>query len=1135
MKKLAIFLLIIALGFLIRPGEVFAGCQMQQPTLQAFKDCVAATSGSTTFSWLYYPGSSFGISKEIVAYNNTLPADKKANLDVRLYIGHNVVNKTQVDSFIADLGSLNSTVRINARLNNETNNLTNEELVGKLSPNQVGSSLFNTYSDASQTIKALGLDGKVTLGIALDHWAPDKPGFVSVFTTVDQMRAEAAKNGTSLESWLKQNNIMWMINGYVSVDRPTTINNRSIEQLLKDLHLPTGISYAFFESGTIRPDHNFYDPRELSIIIPQLYAEMKRLTGLGYNFQWLNVLTKNPDNNKEDSFNLLDHPELLKLFNDAGLKNITPEDAAILVELIKKLGLILCPNGAGFAESLEACDHKYPIVTNPGETCSINGVVPGGTVFRPRPCDHCDRTLPPGFMSQGRASTTEVFATFKIPFSEYENAPSCGGYKIIERSWEGMFQIGTNDLTVPFVGFGSADKFAKDEALVRYLADYYDGTLFYDGKVAGADADKPDPKDTMSCDKNNSRLCQDTFHDSGARCANVSGFGDVCVGKLGVPLKLTESCKSGGDCSVGQNIMDVFNRAGVLRKTLPPEIQDGLRRKFVQRVQFQKGNIPPGDYKLKIGDETGFIHNYYFNLDATGKPDNNRVRPMRKDYPQTGQGSNDYQNDLDSWRKLENGLWARLWYAIPMTSREDSPGSFDLSIQSPPGVIEKDNGGGSSFKASFPHLARLYEVTRFIKKFFSFGEKVASSDEGDFANPDVIAKKQEDASKKSNLLASVPQNILPSKGEVLGDTSSCGAYFQSQLAPQITRVSGNTYKACWTITGTSQQEGQDGCDWSYKMAVNAGGRTYASNLAFKNGINNCFTWGKGKPRTFTCDDPGAITFNANPGDSVSLGFAELNGGNFAIRDANDKLADCKPTLLKTKVCKIDANGNPGTECFDQTTPPTQLPACGNAFFYTPTDFANRSIEDTINSKNDLDIVCTNPSPITARVTVENDAILVPEGMTPEVEDGDETTLPDGTIIVGPQKRYITIRTSRKIGIGVQIPYLEQIWDQVKYITKYHAPLELIRDLDEAHLDASSKVTYRFSKVSDQRLPREKTKGFQDVGISPGEGTVYYPELGGIQCNKVYQIKTLLPPEKFTDTTLDVFYKANCTSVFRQNY
>jgi hypothetical protein len=479
-----------------------------------------------------------------------------------------------------------------------------------------------------------------------------------------------------------------------------------------------------------------------------------------------------------------------------------------------------------------------------------------------------------------------------------------------------------------------------------------------------------------------------------------------------------------------------------------------------------------------------------------------------------------------------------------MVTREDSPGTIDLSIQTAPGAMEKMNGGAPSFKTSFPHLGRLYEITRFVKQFFNFGKPESlSGDQGDvFANPDVIAKKDENQeigaksqeTRVRSEVASVNQNIKPSNGEVLGDTSTCNQYFQSTLTPQITRVSGNTYKACWTITGTSEQEGQDGCDWSYRMQVSSGGRVYTSGLAFKMGINNCFTWGKGKPRTFTCDDTGSIVFHANPGDSVSLEFAELNGGNFAIRDANNKLADCKPTLKKTKVCRIDANGNPGTDCYEEVTPPG--PVCGNAFFYTPSDPTNSvAIEDTINGKNQLDIVCTNPNPIQARVLVEDDQIAVPDDIPADEEvEQDETTNPDGTVTVKTKRRqFITIRTSRVVGIGMKVPYLEQIWDQVRWITESMAPIAFTQNLSSYDLEAKAPVDFSFAKLGATKISGSKMKGLQDVGVSPGKGEVYFPKLGGIQCSKIFMIKNVLPVEKFKGTSLDSFFNANCTTLFNR--
>lgn len=821
--------------------------------------------------------------------------------------------------------------------------------------------------------------------------------------------------------------------------------------------------------------------------------------------------------------------ELLALLNSvaSGLVYVTPEGTVLPTKDAQEC---LDENGKliGYVLNQDACkillNIPKAVIKNPAEQCTASGIAP--SVFRPKPCQNCERELPPSLLSAGAVTTTTISKQFQISRGKWlasrVNLPGCGGRSFIKVDWEGDFQVNTDNAVVPFAGWGNSDSLEKDAAVINYLADYYDGVALYDGKFPTLSTTTPalTSGDTISCDTNNHSLCKNELKDDNASCSN-----NVCVDAAGTPVFVGKQCVDDSNCDSNQfcnkflapnrcanktqlsldptTSLDYQNKAGVFRKIAPMALQDDLRRKFISRTGSQKGYLPPGNYDVKLdnipqvvvdGNNTTAKLSYKATvLDYFSDP--RRIKPDPKNetrYPATPEGKAKFLQDLADWENLtgpkgEAKFWSTLWGAIPIAGREDAPGELSLSIQTAPGEITKKDGSPANFRVAFPHLDRLYEITNLLQQFFL---NVTQNKQGSFLNsPDLASN---DVPAKSNELSTLASVQPASTGEVLGTVDSdCTAI--ADFKPEVSKNSDGTYRACWKISGGDtraeagqQVEGASGCDLGYKVNITVDGKTYTRGPAI-GGVGTCLYKGNQQRTSYDCTNVGAggpVTFSGNANVSYSFSMTASNiGGDKCRKSMYDQNMECKI---------VDGQVDPICVPVPPLPPKPRPPVCGNDFFFTPSEVGDSYAVTDEGNKGKLDIICTNPNPITAKVVVKDDLIEIPNEPVFD-EDG-----------------YFSVSTSRKIGVAVQIPYLNQIWDQVQFITKSVSP-KVSQDLLNNDLQAKTDISY----------------GFSDGGVSPKDGTLYYPHLGGLQCAKIYTIKQTIPEDIFTGTSMDRFYNAEC--------
>ncbi len=789
--------------------------------------------------------------------------------------------------------------------------------------------------------------------------------------------------------------------------------------------------------------------------------------------------------------------------------------------------------------------------------------------FRPFPCQNCNKNLPPKFTEIGfiqpkssdpNGEVFEVMASFDIPAKKLRDTAAADAFKAIDcglppvssgkpppndlacnpekrcivRDWGGLVQLDTKETMVPFAGFRNAanDKpgdVQVDNALLRYLADYYDGDSIYNGQYY--------------------------------------------------------------DFSKYSDILQAFAEGGVFRKLAWEDLQDQLRKYFVLRFAKQTGYLPPHDYPLKAKykrPSDGVIIDIpappqKITLSDFAGAGGKRLKPIKSEY---GNGSDTevYEKDLAAWKALDpvdpannpklSGKWYLLWQSIPMVSREDAPGTFNFTIETQPGAIGRADAS-RPMKAAFPHLARTHEITNILEKLFANGATssaqnllpvpgalrpslLASTDPFNAApsgNSEVLASTRPPTVESGNtkLLAELKGGIPP--------TDRC--YLAMDFVP-IINLDENTGDgtACWQLTGyTTKPEkdnGQWGCDWAFD-GVYAGKPTSRPRLG-----GSCLYWPPPRSSTTNCMSFDGLAPLGGPGEKdVNFTFGirpdAQSNEDLGPNGTGDFAKYCAPWYNWNLTCKIRQKPNgkyevagPCVPLAVQPPPPTV--ACGNNIIYTPdAEKTEPSLEDKWN-KGKLDVICTDPNPVTARISVLDDQLLAPknlpactglaDGIYPFNPAGCPTTAPCTT--VDPYKTWtwgwkwekedctpgvsckctggdwVTSADSRrKFAIKVTEPYLKQIWEQSKNIVNIRKDGVQIFEkakvnynkILESDIKAKTPVGVSFTLQGAKELGTSADKALQPTsGGCPkcGPSYLYYPHLTSAACIKAAILKTVWP-------------------------
>ena len=124
----------------------------------------------------------------------------------------------------------------------------------------------------------------------------------------------------------------------------------------------------------------------------------------------------------------------------------------------------------------------------PSQAPSYNQCITSGapaTTFRPYPYGSCVLKPDPEVLDKGFATTFKAFQTVTLHYGAFDE---CDGKRVAHVDWGGLVTVHMEEPYLPFAGYGASDNIP--EAETKYLADYFDGTAFYDGQPA--DLNNPD-------------------------------------------------------------------------------------------------------------------------------------------------------------------------------------------------------------------------------------------------------------------------------------------------------------------------------------------------------------------------------------------------------------------------------------------------------------------------------------------------------------------------------------------------------------------------------------------------------------------------------------------------------------------
>lgn len=273
--------------------------------------------------------------------------------------------------------------------------------------------------------------------------------------------------------------------------------------------------------------------------------------------------------------------------------------------------------------------------------------------FRPNGYTVC-KVLPVPQPIGSYASSFKVFTTKSRSIDEIVASPECEGNYYPQYSWSAILHEEFNITRLPQAGFGNSDKTPLPEA--NYLADYLEGTAYYDGK-------------------------QPAFH----RPTYPN------------PPAVTDFSKR-----------DLWQQAGVFRKLAPSWYQDELKCDMITAAKNGTGPNYKVELEYTPEDKNLFQRGWDIIIDLTGL--------NQKDLADISCRPKNL-SDLDRflWEKV-HFRETHLWPAVPMFTREDAPGTVTLTAQSP-GSLSDNSGdgvgtGSVTHPLSVPHVARLNDISQ---------------------------------------------------------------------------------------------------------------------------------------------------------------------------------------------------------------------------------------------------------------------------------------------------------------------------------------------------------------------------------------------------------------------------------------
>jgi len=728
-----------------------------------------------------------------------------------------------------------------------------------------------------------------------------------------------------------------------------------------------------------------------------------------------------------------------------------------------------------------------PYLYPPPTTC--NPQSSGERDSRPDACDPCNKT---SYKTYSCATSFTVYDT--VSYEKREGGPDepyC-----VEKDWGGMVVIDPSSTTIPFVGYKGEGVSDKSEYEQLYLADYFEGTHEYYQDYSQYWLDwvnhagvyrkltpsgyQDELKKEMVERAQKTVLSGGELMPGGVHDYNVSYKGRLC---WDLPF-LVDAFLAFASSYLDNRVIELFKNKAHSCAYSSDLIPFSLDLKTLSTAIDTFNQIVPFDF-LKIStwghldDEVTTLT----QLDGHFPPDSSEENYLKK---------------WQEWKASEGGKWFNLWSAVPMFSRNDTPGEIAPYI----GVKSADQPKYVDIEIEkVPHLARLFEETLELNELLL--------PQGTAGAPKFAQNKEE----KETFLASAENKVLsqevetdsyPSKEttasttktiKVLGEKTYLAqgegeGCFHLQAYSDIS-FSGDKKSALIFITVNFVSDGGDGHIW-----LHTNGNLTGKNIWNLNNDGPTFSYGPG----FT-----GSPWPANLGDVFSVNFDAMVSNSPYCHDARDSITctfdfnaegsivtNCGPGEgLENEVCEI-WGPRPVADCF----------------------------KDAIKDTNDNDNLCCEP----IRIPLAAVDAFINKDYTPCDAVGEydckshQVEVTPGvyeTIFDCKNHCYDTIteEVNRRFGINLAHPYLNEIWNlstnnETFGIFNIFRPAEIPPFED---LDASSEISYSYCREY-VYVPLLNIYVCLGQGqISPETGEFYFNHLGGVQKAKEWVTTKVLMP------------------------
>ena len=733
---------------------------------------------------------------------------------------------------------------------------------------------------------------------------------------------------------------------------------------------------------------------------------------------------------------------------------------------------------------------------------------------RPDACDPCNKT---SYLTQSCATSFTVNDTVKYERREgAKEEPHC-----VEPDWSGTVIIDASNTTIPFVGkkWVEGDINSREDEQ-KYLADYFEGTDEY-YQTYDIQVGIPFFGGKTAFHGTNTTLLPN--YQGVFRKLTPMEYQDQL--KVEMVKRAQKTVDSGGELEPGgihnYNVaykprlcwdLPFFGEAAIEfarriagemeLKFGPVETNTSDLFSFMASIShYCLYNFGGDDKKLDLA--LGAIDSFNNTMDLIGPLGNlfkiqteGKIDGVEK--PLTDLAGNfppdpSEEDYVKKWQEWKDSEWGRLWEAVPMFSRDDTPGEIEPYY----GIKSKDQPQYIPIQIEkVPHLARLFEETLGLNELLL--------PEGTAGAPKFVQNQEETS------LASAENDVLSQETKAGSCSSSTTTTIETQVLGEKTILAQgdeDTVPATASIVLVQQ-----GCVVKPFIQVNmcpAGTR--------ENGVPYHATIRCGSP----WDDVATNIFG-QVGPGVWLGDYSCSGVDLSNMAVGQSITlsvfatkidaqHCLPIENINLTCTVTKNG---PECgqYEATcaTGPPLEELCGIAGPMPVSDCNRDAIKDT----NPNDKICGEPKEcdkyqainfeFTAFDAFQNHLYLEC-GTTGEYSCNWVEVTPGVNELVCQDHCYdeITQEVNRRFGINLVHPYLNEIWNlstnsETFGIFNIFRPAEIPQFED---LDASSEINYTYIDTS---LP-------SGGSVTPGTGEFYFNHLGGVQKAKEWVTTKVLMP------------------------